>query len=277
MDDVDDDTWLDDDTWMDDDTESIIDPFEEVRSNDYIPRADSRGIQATSDTQPSEVDEQTVSEVLVRETARRFAMCAGAVYTASVIATAMPGLNDPEVMMHYLNQMAVDANAQSDPLLRMLMDQIAIMFHRLGALHSSSANAKTPEAVVAFSAAAARLNTELRKSMLTLRELQAISMQSATYKTVVKPQAPAALPDTKEKIVTELGSNVETKPLNLKELDNANRNSDNSEEKREAGRGRAPESAKESRAHNIRTGQTTDHDSVKQTMAALNRACHAGW
>jgi len=267
----------DDDAWLDDDSDLIIDPFEEPRSNDFMSSTDGPGTQATSDPQPSEVDEQKVAGGSVQETARRFAMCAGAVYTASVIATAMPGLNDPEVMMHYLNQLAADANALSDPLVRMLMDQIAIMFHRLGALHTSSANAKTPQCALAYSVAAARLNAELRKSMLTLRQLQAISMQSATYKTVVKPQAPAALPDAKEKFGTELGSNAETKPLNLKEQDNANRNSDNSEEKREAGKGRAFESAKESRAHSIRTRQTTDHDSVKQTMAEIDRACHAGW
>ena len=268
----------DDDTWMDDESESIIDPFEEARGNDFSPSADSPDTQATSDSQPTEVDEQKVEEVSVQETARRFAMCAGAVYAATVIATTMPGLNDPEVMMHYLNQLAADANALSDPLVRMLMDQIAIIFNRLGALHASSANATTPEAVVAYNSAAVRLNAELRKSMLALRELQAIPMQSATYKTVVKSQAPAALPDTKEKFVTELGSNAETKPLNVKEQDNAKRKSgDNSEEKREAGKGRAIESAKESRAHSIRTRQTTDHDTVKQTMAALNRACHAGW
>ncbi len=205
-------------------------------------------------------------------------MCAGAAYTASVVATTMPGLGDTEVMMHYLNQLAVEANAVSDPLVRMSMDQVTIMFHRVAALHTSSANAKTPEAQVAFSAAAARLNSELRKTMLTLRQLQAISMQSATYKAVVKSQLPVALPEATGKVATEVGSNADKETLKLKEQDNAKRNSeDNFEEEREAGGGRPVESAKESRAHNTGTRQAPDCGSVKETMAALNRACHTSW
>lgn len=266
----------DDDAWLDDDSDLIIDPFEEPRSNDFSPSADSPGTQATSDPQPSGVDEQKVDEVSAQETARRFARCAGGVYTASVIATAMPGLDDPQIMMIYLDQLAVAANAASDPLVRMLMDQIAIMFHRLGALHTSSANAKTPEAVLAYNAAAARLNAELRKSMLALRELQAISMQSATYKTVMKSQTPAALPDTKEKFVTELIGNSDAKPL--KEQSNEKWNSNAKPgEMCQASRSRAAKSAQESRLHDRGPQETADCDSVLETMAALNRACHAGW
>ncbi len=56
----------------------------------------------------------------------------------------------------------------------------------------------------------------------------------------------------------------------------ARRADNNFKEEREAGGGRAFESAKESRAHHTGTRQAQDFDSVTQTMAALNRACHAG-
>ena len=103
-------------------------------------------------------------------------------------------------------------------------------------------------------------------------------MTNATYKAVVKSQPPAALPEATGKVVTEVGGNAETKPLKLEEQDNAKRNSDdNSKEEREAGGGRPVEPAKESRAHHTGTRQAQDFDSVTQTMAALNRACHAGW
>ncbi len=264
-----------------DDLEFPDDSFGEARSNDWVASSDRTQSMTVPDPQtlqaaPTEVP--AADPLPTKEIARRFAMCAGAAYTASVVATTMPGLGDTEVMMHYLNQLAAEANAVSDPLVRMSMDQVTIMFHRVGALHTSSANAKTPEAVLAFSAAAARLNAELRKTMLSLRQLQAISMQSATYKAVVKSQLPAALPEATGKVATEVGSKAETKPLKLKEKGNAKRNSDNNfKEEREAGGGRAFESAKESRAHHTGARQAPDCGSVKETMAALNRACHTSW
>ena len=257
------------------------DSFVEARSNDWVANNDRTQSMTVPDPptpQAAPVDVPAAEPMPAREIAQRLTKCSGAVYAASVVATTMPGLNDTEVWMHYLDQVAVDANAASDSITRMLTDQITIQFHRLGALHSSSANAKTPEAVVAYNAAAARLTAEMRKCMVTLRELQTISMTSATYKPVPKSQPPTTLPEAKEKLVTEVESNAEKQSLKLKAQDNAKRNSDdNSKEEREAGGGRAVESAKESRAHHTGTRQAPDGDSVTQTMAALNRACHAGW
>ena len=257
------------------------DPFGEARCNDWVAsndRTESITVPDPQTPQAVATDVPVAEPMSAREIAQRLMRCSGAVYAGSVVATTMPGLNDTEVWMHYLDQVAFDANAVSDPITRMLMDQITIQFHRLGALHSSSANAKTPEAVVAYNSAATRLTAEMRKCMVTLRDLQTIPMTSATYKPVVKSQPPAALPEATGKVVTEIRSNAETKPLKLKEQDNANRSSDdNFEEERQAGGGRAFESAKESGAHQTGTRQAPDCDSISKTMAALNRACHAGW
>ena len=160
-----------------DDLEFPDDSFGEARCNDWVASNDHAQSMTVPDPrtpQAAPTDVPAAEPMPAREIAQRLTKCSGAVYAASVVATTMPGLNDTEVWMHYMDQVAVDANAVSDPLLRMLMDQITMMFHRLGALHSSSANAKTPEAVVAYNAAAARLTAEMRKCMVTLRELQTI-------------------------------------------------------------------------------------------------------
>ena len=153
------------------------DSFGEARSNDWVANNDRTQSMTVPDPptpQAAPVDVPAAEPMPAREIAQRLTKCSGAVYAASVVATTMPGLNDTEVWMHYLDKVAVDANAASNPITRMLTDQITIQFHRLGALHSSSANAKTPEAVVAYNAAAARLTAEMRKCMVTLRELQTI-------------------------------------------------------------------------------------------------------
>ena len=160
-----------------DDLEFPDDSFGEARSNDWVASNDRTQSMTVPDPQTplaAPADVPAAEPMPAREIAQRLRKCSGAVYAASVVATTMPGLNDTEVWMHYLDKVAVDANAASNPITRMLTDQITIQFHRLGALHSSSANAKTPEAVVAYNAAAARLTAEMRKCMVTLRELQTI-------------------------------------------------------------------------------------------------------
>ena len=122
------------------------DSFGEARSNDWVANNDRTQSMTVPDPptpQAAPVDVPAAEPMPAREIAQRLTKCSGAVYAASVVATTMP-------------------------------DQITIQFHRLGALHSSSANAKTPEAVVAYNAAAARLTAEMRKCMVTLRELQTI-------------------------------------------------------------------------------------------------------
>lgn len=71
----------------------------------------------------------------------------------------------------------VEANLEAsgnptDPIVRMMIEQLVIAHHRIGDLHAEAACAGNPEVAALYQATAARLMNEFRKSAMALREYQ---------------------------------------------------------------------------------------------------------
>ena len=145
---------------------------------------------------PAAVKEETPAEILsARDRAENFRKGSGAIYLGNISGAVMRGTDDPEMMVHYLHGLTADCNAHTNPMQRLLVEQIACAHHRIASMHCNAANAKTPESMVAYNAAAARLMAELRKSMLALQQLQNISMRGTTFRKISKAQVKEITPD----------------------------------------------------------------------------------
>lgn len=70
----------------------------------------------------------------------------------------------------YVDDALAAAGSPSDPIERMLVEQLLMAHHRIGELHAQSACADRPEEAALYNAAAARLLNEFRKTSLALRE-----------------------------------------------------------------------------------------------------------
>lgn len=105
---------------------------------------------------------------------------AAAAYTKSVVNAGVGEVGDINVLHHYVDSIAKRC-AVDDPLQQMLCDQIVLAYHRVATLHVASSQGRTPEATVAFNSAAVKLQAELRKSMLTLRELQQMPLEAGVF------------------------------------------------------------------------------------------------
>ena len=105
---------------------------------------------------------------------------AAASYVKTAVNAGVGEVGDINVVHQYVTSMSKKCDVD-DPLQRMLLEQILIGYHRLGALHESSSRSRTPEAAVAFNGAAIKLLAELRKSMLTLRELQQMPLGAGVF------------------------------------------------------------------------------------------------
>lgn len=90
----------------------------------------------------------------------------------------------------YLDNFLEEAGAPTDPVERMLLEQIAIAHHGIGRLHTEAASATTPEAANIYNSAAAKLLGEFRRCVLALREYRLpVAVKNVT---VVKQQNVAA-------------------------------------------------------------------------------------
>src|SRR4051794_7358123 len=69
----------------------------------------------------------------------------------------------------YLEQLLEDAGDPSDPIERMLVEQLAQAHHAVGRLYFKAANSESVDAAGVYLAAAARLMNEFRKSTLALK------------------------------------------------------------------------------------------------------------
>lgn len=90
----------------------------------------------------------------------------------------------------YLDGIVASAGAPTDPVEIMAVEQLAWAHARLGDLHAQAVNAQSVEAAAVYSAAAARLMAEFRKTSLALREYRA--PQTPKQLTVVGQQNLAA-------------------------------------------------------------------------------------
>ncbi len=90
----------------------------------------------------------------------------------SCMATAL-GLDlriGPAGYQRYLEQLLLEAGSPSDPIERMMVEQLALAHFRVGQLHVGAAQAKSVEVVKLYNSATARLLGEFRRTALALRD-----------------------------------------------------------------------------------------------------------
>jgi hypothetical protein len=85
----------------------------------------------------------------------------------------------------YLDRLLEQAGDPSDPLERMMVQQIALAHHRIAQLHAKAAEARTVDAAKQYSVVAIRLTGEARRMFLAVKQYR---QQSGTKFTVVKQQ-----------------------------------------------------------------------------------------
>src|SRR5262249_42206623 len=108
----------------------------------------------------------------------------------------------------YLKQLFQEVGNPSDPLERMVIEQLALAHHCIGRLHVKSASSKTMHEATAYIAAAARLMTEYRRSALALKTYR--DPARAAHVTVVRQQN-VAVGDQQVALVE--GGNKEKRPV----------------------------------------------------------------
>ena len=75
----------------------------------------------------------------------------------------------PESFVAYLDQLLEEAGQPTDPIERMLIEQIAMAHHNIGRLYVRAASAETLDQVNVYNAAAARLLAEFRRAAIALK------------------------------------------------------------------------------------------------------------
>ena len=114
---------------------------------------------------------------------------------ASMAAWTQGGI-EADAFVEYRDQLLADCGAPDDPLVIMLIEQVAMAHFNIARLHVKSAVAGSCVEAVAYEAAAARLLTELRRSVLVLEDLKVRGTGKARASSKGKP-AEQAKPTTK--------------------------------------------------------------------------------
>ncbi len=83
-------------------------------------------------------------------------------------ALGLDSLADASAYQLYLAQVIKDAGAENDPVKKMLLQQLCLAHFRIAKLHMGAEYANDAETVRTYSAAAARLLGELRRTALVI-------------------------------------------------------------------------------------------------------------
>ena len=105
----------------------------------------------------------------------------------------------PESYKHYLLKVLEDAGDPTDPIERMLIEQICLAHHNIGRLYIKAASAEHLEEARVYIGAAALLAGEFRRSISTLksyREPGKIAVGKADVGQADRPAAPPSRPRT---------------------------------------------------------------------------------
>jgi len=104
------------------------------------------------------------------------------------MAGSVPVGNDvgPSGFKVYLDRLLKDSGNPSDPIERMMIEQLALAHHRIAQLHVQAAEADTVDAAKQYMSVAIRLTGELRRMSLAIKQYR----QPTTTKqfTVIKQQ-----------------------------------------------------------------------------------------
>jgi len=111
--------------------------------------------------------------VRAQQTAHRAELLrSGRVFAAQMVEPLAGGAFDTDSYHAYIDGILQDLGKPSDPLIRILVEQLAFAHLRLAGLHGSASSAKSTDAVKVYNAACARLMAEVRRSVLTIDSMR---------------------------------------------------------------------------------------------------------
>ena len=88
-------------------------------------------------------------------------------------ALGLDNLFESKAYKVYLERLIEDAGSPTDPIERMLLEQLALAHFRIGQFHVNAGLAEGIEAVKIYNSVAARMLGEFRRTALALRVYQA--------------------------------------------------------------------------------------------------------
>ncbi len=110
-----------------------------------------------------------------------------ACYLYGSLSPLIGGQIDAGAYRAYIDGLLREAGNPTDPLERMMVEQLALAHHNIGRLHVKAASCRSVQEASAYNAAAARLMAEFRRSALALKTYRAPAGAPA-HLTVVKQQ-----------------------------------------------------------------------------------------
>jgi len=161
----------------------------ELPDADYA-RITDRGVQEARPQQPGaapRLADPPPAPLTAAQKAEHLQSLSGAAFLFGAAGNLYgPGMDIPS-FKSYLDAFLKDAGPPTDPVERMLLEQLALAHHSIGRLHVRAGTAEGLEAVTACHAAAARLQAEFRRSALALQAYREGAGKQATP----EPRRPA--------------------------------------------------------------------------------------
>jgi len=128
---------------------------------------------ADSDPGPPPESLDDNEAIRVYEHARFLKYKAAASYLAGSTGGVFRGSMPWEAFSYYLGDLFQEAGSPTDPIERMLLEQIALAHHNIGRLQMESANAEMIASAKIYSDSAVRLMGEFRRTVLALKQYRA--------------------------------------------------------------------------------------------------------
>ena len=101
--------------------------------------------------------------------ANNLAAVAPVSYLYLSMTSLLPHLG-PNTYQSYFEELLKECGQPTDPIERMMIEQVALAHHNVGRLLARAGHANALDETIAYNAAASRLAAEFRKTVLALRE-----------------------------------------------------------------------------------------------------------
>jgi hypothetical protein len=146
-------------------------------------RRDAGNVPAKTTREPHRAELTAQQRAALAKAQREADIIKEAAFAVNVTAAVPLGEQvGPSGWKIYLDQFVRDADDPSDPIERLMLQQLALAHYRVGELHAQAAQAQSVEAMKLYSAAATRLTGELRRLALALRQYRCpIPKRSVTF------------------------------------------------------------------------------------------------
>jgi hypothetical protein len=138
-------------------------------SGEYGRRQDSGSTEGNQDGKSSPGLDSARHQAAQRAAAQADALRTAVVPGFMATALSLEKLFDPEAYRLYLQQLIKDAGSPSDPIEKMLLEQLALAHFRIADLQAHGGVAKGLEAIKLLNTMAARMLGEFRRTALALQ------------------------------------------------------------------------------------------------------------